>query len=37
MHSGVEFVVKNATDELEAAGLWANTVLVLCADNGGTL
>ena len=36
MHSGVEFVVKNVTEELKATGLWANTVFVLTGDNGGT-
>jgi len=33
MHSGVEFVVKNVTEELIAAELWNNTILVLCGDN----
>ena len=36
MHSGVEYVVKNVTEEMQAAGLWDNTVFVLCGDNGGT-
>ena len=33
---GVEFVVKNMTEELKSTGLWANTVFVLTGDNGGT-
>jgi hypothetical protein len=36
MHSGVEFVVKNATEELKAAGMWDNTFFILYGDNGGT-
>ena len=36
MHSGVEFVVKNVTEELKSSGLWSNTVFVLTGDNGGT-
>ena len=34
MHSGVEFVVKNVTEELQSIGLWANCVFVLTGDNG---
>jgi len=34
--SGVEFVVKNVTEELKAKKLWDNTILFLFADNGGT-
>ena len=34
MHSGVEFVVKNVTEELKSNGLWSNTVFVLTGDNG---
>ena len=30
------YVVKNVTEEMQAAGLWDNTVFVLCGDNGGT-
>lgn len=33
MHSGVEFVIRNATEELIAAGMWNNTILVLAGDN----
>ena len=29
MHSGVEYVVSNVTRELQAAGLWPNTIFVL--------
>ncbi len=36
MHSGVEFVVKNLTDELQAHGLYSNSVLLFFGDNGGT-
>lgn len=36
MHYGVEYVVKNVTEEMQAAGLWDNTIFVLCGDNGGT-
>ena len=36
MHSGVEYVVRNATSELTSAGLWNNTLFMLFGDNGGT-
>ena len=36
VHSGVEFVVKNVTEELKSTGLWARTIFILTADNGGT-
>ena len=32
MHSAVEFVVKNVTDEMQAAQLWANSVFVRPSD-----
>jgi hypothetical protein len=36
VHSGVEFVVKNVTEELKSSGLWARTIFILTGDNGGT-
>lgn len=36
MHSGVEFVVKNVTEEMQRGGLWNRTIFVLTGDNGGT-
>eukprot|EP00040_Diaphanoeca_grandis_P042901 m.266368 g.266368 ORF g.266368 m.266368 type:complete len:678 (+) comp66964_c0_seq1:198-2231(+) len=36
MHSGVEYVVKNTTMELNNTGLWSNTIIVFSTDNGGT-
>jgi hypothetical protein len=32
MHSGVEFVVKNVTEELKSSGLWPRTIFILTAD-----
>lgn len=36
MHSGVEFVVKNVTQQLKNMEMWNNSVFVLTGDNGGT-
>ena len=36
MHSGIDYVVKNTSDELAAANLWNNTIFILFGDNGGT-
>jgi arylsulfatase A-like enzyme len=33
MHSGIEYVVKNATEELKAHKMWQNTIFVLTGDN----
>ena len=32
MHSGVELVVRNLTEELRASGLWNTSVLLVLAE-----
>lgn len=36
MHTAADEALRNVSAELRAAGMWANTVLVLTTDNGGT-